>query len=74
MTCGLNVKTQDVFALACYFFPVNDLNLKVYMESPSKGRNVTDIGESVRKHSKVMPVNVNVNALNYMNKELHFLC
>lgn len=36
----------DVFALSCYFFPVDKNDIVVYMEASSKGRSIIDIGVS----------------------------
>ena len=40
----------DVFALACFYFPVDHEDACVYMEPTVKGRSIVDIGATARKH------------------------
>ena len=44
----------DVFALACYFYPKERDDIKVFMEATSSGRSVIDIGESVHRNSELV--------------------
>ena len=50
--CRLKIISDDtdVFAIACYFFPVDQKEAYVYMEPTVKGRSIIDIGATVRKH------------------------
>ena len=44
----------DMFVLLLYHYKRADLDIPVYMESPSKGRTVIDIKSAVKKHSKIV--------------------
>ena len=45
----------DVFVLACCHYPEEREDLLVYMEPTKKGRTVVNIGETVKKHIKIIP-------------------
>ena len=53
----------DVISLACYFYPKSLEGITVYMEPTSWGRNVIDIGKSVRKQPDVIQYVLQLHAL-----------
>ena len=53
----------DVFVLACYFFPKDRNDVKVYIEATSAGRSLIDIGESVRKNSDIVTSFLSAHAI-----------
>ena len=44
----------DVFVLLLYHYQRAGLNIPLYMESPNKGRTITDIRRTVQKHSAII--------------------